>query len=242
MEERQDREDLVVGLDPHPRNDLADVGHEIAMGEHDALGPAGGARRVRQHRELGGRIEGNLGRRCALTEQISQRQMAFGAVEHEHVLGRDTDQLGGGLGLRQQRRDGEEELGLGIGELLGDVLGGVERVDRGRDATGTKDAVEDGTEGRDVGRMQPDHVADGESARCESACNAVDLCDQRSVCGDCARTALDECRLVEVCGVGVSEQEVVDAEVGDFNVGERTLEAHCAPRKVARRGGVTNLL
>src|SRR3546814_13644389 len=90
--------------------------------------------------------------------------------------------------------------------------------------------------------MQPDHVADAESARCESACNAVDLCDQRSVCGDCARTALDECRLVEVCGVGISEQEVVDAEVGDFNVGEGNLEAHYAPRKVSVRGGVTNLL
>ena len=148
VEERQDRENLVVGLDAHPRNDLADVGYEVPMGEHDPLGSAGGARGVRQHRELGGRIEGDLGRRCTLAEQITQREVAFGTVEHEHVLGRDTDQVSSGLCLRQERRDGEEELGLGIGELLGDVLGGVERVDRGRDATGTKDAVEDGTEGR----------------------------------------------------------------------------------------------
>ncbi len=98
--------------------------------------------------------------------------------------------------------------------------------------------MEDGTEGRDVGRMQPDHVADGESARCESACNAVDLCDQRSVCGDCARTALDEGRLVEVCGVGVSEQEVVDAEVGGISTsgGNGLLKLTVLLEKL--RGGV----
>ncbi len=56
------------------------------MGEHDPLGSAGGARGVRQHRELGGRVEGDLGRRCALAEQISQREVAFGPVEHEDVL------------------------------------------------------------------------------------------------------------------------------------------------------------
>ncbi len=60
VEERQDGEDAIIGADAHARIDLAHVGHEVGVGEHHALGPPGGARRVRQHREVGGGIETHL--------------------------------------------------------------------------------------------------------------------------------------------------------------------------------------
>ena len=52
VEERQHGEDRVVGDHAVQRPDLRDVGHEVAVCQHHALGVTGRPRAVRQHRQM----------------------------------------------------------------------------------------------------------------------------------------------------------------------------------------------
>ena len=169
VEEGQHRQDAVVGAHPLDGPDLCDVGGEVAVGEHHALGVGRRARAVGQAARCvaGSNVDVRAGKPGR--EQVGRVGVTvYGVarpVEHDHARRRSARPRRGGLeGLRQQRRDGDEHLGLRVGQLLGDVLGGEERVDgRGRGA-GAQDAVERDREGRTVGGQQPDDVADADAA------------------------------------------------------------------------------
>jgi hypothetical protein len=135
---------------------LGDVRDEVAVTQHDALGNAGGPRRVGQDGHVRRRIERHLRRGAALTEQGAQIGVSVGTVEHDDPLGGDAD------GLRllrpgQQRAHRDEPAGPGIAQLLLDLAGGVQRVDRRHRRAGAEDAVEDGGEGGHVRAQQTEH-------------------------------------------------------------------------------------
>ena len=75
--EREERQEAVVGPDGHDPRDVVDVGGDVAVGEHHALGSPGGAGRV----DDGG--------------QVVEVDGVVAVVEHGRVLG----QLVGGHGL-----------------------------------------------------------------------------------------------------------------------------------------------
>ena len=105
VEERHDRDDHVVGLHVLHRAGLGDVGDQVAMGQHHALGVAGGAGAVRQHGQVCRRVEAHLRGRRARIEKLGGVGMAVGGrarpVEHHQLVVGHADRRGGLLGLRQ---------------------------------------------------------------------------------------------------------------------------------------------
>jgi hypothetical protein len=75
VEERQDGEHAVGVLQVDVDAALCHIRHEIAVAQHDALGDAGGPRRVRQDGDVRRRIERDLRRRAPLGEQCAQVRM-----------------------------------------------------------------------------------------------------------------------------------------------------------------------
>src|SRR4051812_13880113 len=57
VEERQYGEDAVAGGRRHDRFELGEVGGDLAVGEHDAFGGAGGARGVREGGDVLGGVD-----------------------------------------------------------------------------------------------------------------------------------------------------------------------------------------
>ncbi len=86
VEERQQRQHPVVALDVEHGPALHDVRDQVGVAELDALGEARRAGRVRQHGEVGGRIEGHLRRRRLLGEQVFERGMPLRPVDDDEVV------------------------------------------------------------------------------------------------------------------------------------------------------------
>ena len=148
------------------------------------------------------------------------------AVEHDEVAVGQPDRCGGLFGLRQQRCDRDQHLGVRIGQLLGDVLGGEQRVDGGGRRAGAQDAVEGDRESRTVRRQQADDVADTDAAAGQRPGERVDAVDHLAVGGLPAGLRVDQGDPVEVGLVDAVEQKVVDAGGWDVDFGERAREAH----------------
>ncbi len=235
VEERHDRDHDVVGLHVLHRAGLRDVGDQVAVGEHHALRVARRARAVGQHREVGRGIEADLRCLAARTEKIRRAGVAVDAVEHDQLVVGHAHRGGGLLGLGQQRADGDEHLGLGVRQLLDDVLRGEQHVDRGGRRTGAQDAVKGDREGGAVRRQQPDHVPDGDAAVGQRACERLDLRNDVAVAGFVARLRIHQRDAVGVSVVDVAEQVLVDAGVRDVDVGERAREAHGLDRTTPLR-------
>ena len=86
VEERQDRDDAILLRHMVHRGCLEQVGHEIAMRQHHALGESRGAARVRQYREIPRRVDRSArGRRGGL-EQGRERRGAGRAAQNEDLL------------------------------------------------------------------------------------------------------------------------------------------------------------
>ncbi len=96
VKERQHGEDPVVGAHALQRSDLRDVGGQVAVGEHDALGIARGARAVGQDGQVRGGVERHV--RCGMRgpEQVVGVGVAVGGnagtVEHDDLgIGQPDD-------------------------------------------------------------------------------------------------------------------------------------------------------
>ena len=149
-----------------------------------------------------------------------------GAVENHHLGGRQA-RAGRALdGLTPQRRDGDQHSRVGVGELTGDVPGGVQRVEGGRGGAGPKDPVKRDCECRAVGRQQPDDVAGADSALRQRSGERIDADHQLAVGDRGSGFRVDECHPVGVAVGQVAEQVVVDAGVRDRHVGEGACEGH----------------
>ena len=200
------------------------------MGEHHTLRVAGGARAVRQHREMGGRVEADVGRRQTCRQQVDRVGVRAGlltrAVENDHRALGQTDLGSGGLGLLFELRDGDQHLRARVRELLGDVLGGEQRVDRRRGGARAQDAVEDKSKRRGVGRVQGHHVADADTAGRQGSGEPVDAGDQFAVGDAFGGTGIDRGNPIEVFLADRPEQRVVDRRIRDLDRGIRALETH----------------
>ena len=121
------------------------------MGENNPLRTTRRARGIREHGDLLGRVESHLGRGVVFGEQVAQRQVALGSVEHDHMVVGDSGPRCRIFRCEEERRHREEEACLRVAELRAHLLAGIERVDGGRGGTRPKDAVKDRSEGGHVG-------------------------------------------------------------------------------------------
>ncbi len=101
VEERQDGEDAVAGCGGNGRFELGEVGGDLPVGEHHALGGAGGARGVRQGRDVLGRVDrdGRFG--GGRGQHVDERAVAGRAVADQDLLDAARE-FGGAAGGVQQ--------------------------------------------------------------------------------------------------------------------------------------------
>ena len=128
VEERQDAHDDVLRPKRPDRGCLQHVGHEVAMREHDTLGKARRAARVRERDDVLGSVDLQGRRVFVRREERGERRRALGLAEDEDLLH---------LGLTrcreralEERRDREQEARAGVPELEGELVHRVERVRR----------------------------------------------------------------------------------------------------------------
>ena len=122
MEERHGVDDHVVLGDAHQWLELTDVGDEVAVGEHDPLGQAGGAARIQQGGDIPGQIDRWLGGLGCSGEQSGEWGSA-GRLDHSEYSAHGNLLRGAGRPLHLLRR-GEQVPGAGILELIGQLVGG----------------------------------------------------------------------------------------------------------------------
>ena len=121
----------VARPDLRDRVQLHQVGHQVAVGEHHALGPAGGARGVGQHGDVVG-ADRRCGWRGGQAEQVVEAGVAVGRRP-----GRPRRRRRARPPSRRPRPAParaavvNDHPGPGVGELGGQLAGGVERVDTG---------------------------------------------------------------------------------------------------------------
>ena len=224
MEERQEGENPVVLFDIEHRTALLDIGDQVGMAEHDALGFARRARGVWQHGDVGRGIEADLGRCRLLRQEVAQGGVALSPVDHDEVLGIDTDLIRRDLGLGQHRGDREQEARLRVSQLAGDFFGCVQGIDRRGGGACAKDSMKDAREYGDVGAQHAHYVTDLHSSGGEGTSDGVDLADQLRVRGLGSRWSVDEGDAVEVDRGEIGEEKVVNTERWDQFVGKRACE------------------
>jgi len=116
------------------------------VGQDDPLGIAGRARRVEDHRGIGGRhrdvVRAAAGSgRTRLAVEVEPRTVRGGAAatDREGRAG-SLEPPAGQLGRVQQARRGEQERGCTIGEQSSDLFGGIAGVQRNGDGAEPQDA------------------------------------------------------------------------------------------------------
>ena len=152
VEERQHRDEGIVGLHRDRRECLLDVRDEVAVGQHDALRQAGRARGVRQHDDVV-EVDRHLFRE-RLAGKRGDRRVAIGLTDDEHFFhGRVGHRRGRRL---QEGRDRHEARRARVDELVMDLPRCVRRVHRGQHPAGQRDRVEDDAVLGTVGRHHRD--------------------------------------------------------------------------------------
>ncbi len=99
----------------------------LRVGEHHALGQAGGAAGVRQHRDVLGRVDRHVRHRCPVEASSSctlRWPSAVSQVQTSWTVARTAAAATG-----SSADDGDHQRGLAVEQLVGQVLRGVERVD-----------------------------------------------------------------------------------------------------------------
>lgn len=186
--QRQRRdEDLaaLVEVGAHQRLALQHVGHQVAVGQHGALGDPGGAAGVLQHGDVVGlrrgfleRLAGAPGQRVGQLGGLRQavgRHHLLDVLDHEvddEALQRRQDVADFGddhlldAGLRQYALDqvghvgqADHRLGAGVVELVFQFARGVQRVGVDHDEAGAHGAEDHDRVLQDVGQLDGDAVA-----------------------------------------------------------------------------------
>jgi hypothetical protein len=121
VEERRHPDDHVVGGEPDRGLRLAGVGDQVGVGQLHPFGQAGGAARVGQGGQVAGRVDPDVGWGVARGEEAGERGRPLGLAEDEHLA--DPGLLGGRPGHLQERRDGDQRRGPGVGQLPGQLPG-----------------------------------------------------------------------------------------------------------------------
>ena len=208
------------------RPGLGDVGHQVAVGEHDALGQPGGAAGVGQRDQVVGRVELDLRRRApGCRAGRAGAACPSDAVQDDDLV--DRRLLDGGRGAVQEQRDGDQHLRAGVAQLEGDLLGRVERVDRAHHAAGGGDAVEDDRVPEGVRAEDGDDVALAQAPLVQRGGHPVDVAGQLAVGDRVALEAVDQRRGVRPLPAG-GQHELGHRQVRDLDVGVRAGQDHGA--------------
>jgi hypothetical protein len=148
----------------------------------------------------------------------------------------DVDLLHTGLGGRltrlvEERRHRHEQPRARILQLLGQLVGGVERIGGGGDAAERRDAEEHQAVLGQVRAVEREHVALAEAARSEARGHALHALGQLPVREGAAAGAVDQRRLVAEPD-GVAQDVVGDGLLGNGDAATRGDHGH--PREAAR--------
>ena len=140
--------------------------------------------------------------------------------------------------LVEERRHGDEEARARVPELLGQLVGGVERIDGGVDRRrATRRAWKTTTYSGQVGAVDRDHVALAEAARApgRSPTRRIASSSCRYV-SDAAGRPIDDGRLVAE-PAGVPQHVLGDGDVGHRDVGAAAPDDHRGARRGPRASG-----
>ena len=154
VEERQDSEQGVSGTDGDEPADALELGGEIAVGEHDALGIAGGSRGVDDGRDIVG-LDGSRGEIRRRVEG-DFKDAGQAGVRASSSRGELNGVSGGGLlgdgffGNMEAALVGEEQGCAGVGQELGDLRGGEGGVEGNGDVAAGDDSQVGGDPGGTV--------------------------------------------------------------------------------------------
>ena len=227
VEHRDRHERHVVGAEVVDGCRLRQVGDQVAMGQHHALGQTRGSRRVRQRGRAVGEVEPLLVERLA--EQLLERRVTDDG--HGPAAGSRS------RGSCRQRAD-DQEVGTGVVELVGDLVGAVGRVDRGDRRPGEGDRVEHDREVRAVAGDQRHRAAGRDAPSVEAAGEASHVIEHGAAGPHRAVDAVDD---GDPFGVirGGAERVVGDRRVGDVDVGQPAPHDPCCRRRCGAHGAAT---
>ncbi|HEX6553684.1 MAG TPA: hypothetical protein VF026_13040 [Ktedonobacteraceae bacterium] len=189
VEQRENCHDDIIGLHLVGNDHLAQVGHELAMRQHNPLGePARPAREGQEHEVVRGEV--NWGVNLRGLRQGGERGRAVGLPEDEAL----TDaRLGGGLPplLLKEFRGGHQKARTGVRELGRDVMAGCSGV-HGRD----DGARRGGGKVSDhklwtIGSAEREDVSFGHAMGLQSCGDAPDCQSQVAVAEDAAGERVD---------------------------------------------------
>jgi hypothetical protein len=216
VEERRHRDHHVVLAEPDRGQGLADVGDQVGVGQLHALGQAGGAAGVGEGRDVPVGVDGHPGRRLPVGDQLPERGGALRLPEDQHLL--DAGLVGGGQRALQERRHGDQQPRLRVGELAGQFLGGEQRVGAGNGpAGGHRPVRRQGVLGQ-VGAVEGERVAGGEAAGGQAGRNPLDPGGELPVGDGPAAGGVDQGRLVAEAA-GVPQGQLRDGGAADLHVG-----------------------
>ena len=167
VKQRQAAEDDVADAHVEQADGDRHVAAQVVVRELGALRLAGRARRVEDHRgvvavDLGDVLVGLVGEDQAL-------DLARLDLDDLDVAGL----LRPGLGGLHEAVPGEQQLGLRIGQVVGDLAALEQHVHRHDDGARAQHAVVDGREVRDVGQHDPDAVAGADALALEHRRDAL---------------------------------------------------------------------
>ena len=209
MEQRQHGQHALLRAHVDPRLQLVCVGHQVEVRQHDALGDAGRAAAVDEHRHVVGRHRLRLpvGRQrlleqrpelndgcqidaahhAVLAETLPQAEREGQEVSHRTAHDVAQRRLAHQwYGAVKEHGDRDDHLGAGVGEVEGQLALGVQRVERHDHRAGLEDAVIGDDELRRVGQEQRHPVAFAHASRLQSRGKMVgglpDISDRSSVC------------------------------------------------------------
>ena len=132
MEEREHRDDAICAADAVRGRRLNQVGDEIAVRQHHALGESRGAARVWQYGDVPGRIDVRVRDRRVRLEQHGEGDPTASLSDDEDVL--DPDLRGRRRRAVQERRHRDQEASPGVAQLVLRVLHGRQGVHGGHHA------------------------------------------------------------------------------------------------------------
>ena len=137
---------------------LTDIGNQIAVGQHHALGQTSGSRRIRQHHHM--LVNINLNLVDLFAHQRSHRRGPGGLPYHDHLA--DTGAFYSGQGNVEKHRNRQQQRRARILELETDLVGSVCWIDGGdRGANNAYGMKYDGVFGH-VGRHDPKNISNAE--------------------------------------------------------------------------------
>ena len=171
---------------------LGDVGHQVAVRQHDALGHAGRAAGIGKRHQVFGRVDVDREIIDRLRQQFAEWGRAVGGAEDKDFLdGRVLDRFTGPI---HERRNGQQESGAGIPELIAQLASGVQGVDGGDGPAQRRDGEERDRVLDEVRAEDREHVAFLEAAPSQSRCNPFRAVSQRAVGQFASGEAVDQRR------------------------------------------------